>query len=338
MIEENVSLKAHNTFGVEAQARYFAEANTIEKLEAILSWYRGQPDLELLILGGGSNVLFTRDWPGLVLRLNLTGKKVVDDHSNPILVEAMAGENWHEFVMWTLDQGFNGLENMALIPGNVGASPMQNIGAYGVEVKDRFWCLEALNIETGALETFTAKACEFGYRESVFKKAEKGKWIIVSVTFALSRSNEVQTDYGTIQKTLAAHGITTPTPLQVAQAVTAIRSSKLPDPKVLGSAGSFFKNPVISMAALKALQTKLPEVPFYQVSAEAVKIPAGYLIDQAGWKGKRLGSYGVHEHQALVLVNYGGATGQEIWDLAQAIQSDILDRYDLELTPEVNVI
>ena len=338
MIQENVSLKPYNTFGVEASARYFAEANTAEDLAGILDWYRLHSEFPLLILGGGSNLLFTKNWPGLALKLNLKGITLEKAVGDAVLVKAGAGENWHEFVLETLKNGWYGLENLSLIPGNVGASPLQNIGAYGVEIKDVLASLEALNIKTGAIKTFTAAECAFGYRDSVFKQAEKGKWIIVSVTYKLSTKANVKVEYGTIQTVLAAHGIKTPTPTQVSQAVTAIRQAKLPDPKALGSAGSFFKNPVVDSVVLENLKADFPEVPHYQVSANQYKIPAGWLIETAGWKGKTFGHYGVHKNQALVLVNYGGATGTEIWQLAQTIQQSVFDKFALTLTPEVNVI
>jgi UDP-N-acetylmuramate dehydrogenase len=338
MIQENVSLKPYNTFGVEAQTRYFAQANTLEDLTTILAWYRTQKQPPLLLLGGGSNLLFTQDWPGLVLKLDFKEKSVVREDDQSVLIKAEAGEDWHDFVLKTLELGYYGLENLSLIPGSVGASPLQNIGAYGVEIKDVFYALEALNLVTGEERTFTTEACEFGYRDSVFKKAEKGKWIIVSVTFKLSKIPQVKIEYGTIKTVLEAHKITAPTPLQVSQAVTAIRQAKLPDPKVLGSAGSFFKNPIISSKALARLQKEYPDIPNFLVTDSTSKVPAAWLIEKAGWKGKTFGNYGVHKEQALVLVNYGGASGADIWKLAQDIMESVSHKFSITLVPEVNVI
>jgi len=336
--QENVSLKPYNTFGVEAHTRYFADVQTLADLDTILTWYRSQPNLPLLILGGGSNLLFTQDWPGLVLKLSLLEKPVVVEVGDEVLVKSSAGENWHDFVLYTLSQGYYGLENLSLIPGSVGASPLQNIGAYGVEIKDVFQQLEALNIQTGELKVFTAQECAFGYRDSVFKNAEKGKWIVVFVTFKLSKMPAVKIEYGTIKSVLEAHNITSPTPLQVSQAVTAIRQAKLPDPKTLGSAGSFFKNPIITKAALEKLKKEHPEIPNFAESDSHFKVPAGWLIEKGGWKGKTFGTFGVHKDQALVLVNYGGATGLEIWELAKNIMQSVSDRFSIELAAEVNVI
>lgn len=338
MIQANVSLKPYNTFGVEAAARFFAEAHTVEQLQSILGWYRDQENLPLLILGGGSNILFTKDWDGLALKLNLKGKDIIEGAADSVLVSAGAGEDWHEFVAWTLDQGLNGFENLSLIPGNVGASPMQNIGAYGVEVKDVFDSLEAIHFKTGERKTFTARECEFGYRDSIFKQAEKGNWIIVSVTFALKTDQQVKIDYGAIESVLKGKNIKNPTPKQVSEAVIEIRQSKLPDPKRLGSAGSFFKNPVITKNQLTALQKQKPDLPFYQAGEAKFKVPAGYLIEQLGWKGKTFGHCGVHETQALVLVNYGGASGAEILDLARQIQASVKKAFAIDLELEVNLI
>ena len=333
MIQENVSLKPFNTFGVEVSTKFFAEAKTITELEEILAWYRDQTDCSLLILGGGSNLLFTRNWEGLTLKISLKGRLVADN-----IVTAAAGEDWHQFVLWTLNQKLYGLENLSLIPGQVGTAPMQNIGAYGVEIKDLFGGLEAINIKTGERKIFTKEDCQFGYRESVLKNREKGQWIIISVLFELLKEANTKTDYGTIKTVLEAHKITNPTPEQVSQAVTTIRESKLPDPKLLGSAGSFFKNPVVSQSRLDQIKITNPDVPHYAVVDGKFKLPAAYLIDQAGWKGKTFGSYGVHKDQPLVIVNYGGAKGGDIWQLALDIQASVKERFGVELTPEVNVI
>lgn len=341
MIQEHVSLKPYNTFGVEAEARYFTEAGSVEQLEEILAWYRQQTDCPLLVLGGGSNLLFTKDWPGLVLKVSLMGRSI-----SGTTATGAAGENWHDFVLWALDQNLYGLENLSLIPGQVGTAPMQNIGAYGVEIKDVFKSLEAINIESGEVRQFSVTGCQFGYRDSVFKQAEKGQWIITKVAFGLSDKPAVNISYGTIQTTLQAHGITKPTPQQVSQAVTAIRQSKLPDPVEVGNAGSFFKNPVVEASVLQAIQKNYPDVPHYAVSSDSsltssvsgFKVPAGWLIEQAGWKGHRRETHGVHDKQALVLVNYGGATGSEIWQLALDVQASVEEKFGIKLMPEVNVI
>ena len=338
MIQENVSLKPYNTFGIEVQTRYFAEASSEADLETILDWYRAQKNGPLLVLGGGSNVLFTKNWPGLVLKISLQGRSV---HEQCAI--GAAGESWHEFVLWTLDQGLYGLENLSLIAGQVGTAPMQNIGAYGVEIKDVFDSLKAININTGKVKTFTHQDCGFGYRDSVFKQAEKGQWIITEVKFKLSSTPQLKTDYGTIQTTLQAHGITKPTPQQLSQAVIAIRQSKLPDPSQIGNAGSFFKNPVIKGSVLEKIQAHYPDIPYYEVATptgedQNYKVPAGWLIEKTGWKGHNRQTHGVHDKQALVLVNYGGASGHEIWQLAQEIQQSVKKHFGITLTPEVNVI
>lgn len=333
MIEENVSLKPYNTFGVEISTRYFAEVKTLPELEEVLKWYRTQSDCPLLVLGGGSNVLFTRDWPGLALKISLKGRMVEGER-----VTAAAGEEWHDFVLWTLEQDLYGLENLSLIPGQVGTAPMQNIGAYGVEIKDVFQGLEAINIKSGKTKIFTHEDCRFAYRESVFKNTEKGKWIITAVNFKLSKQAEVKVDYGTIKTVLEAHEIKNPTPAQVSQAVTAIRQAKLPDPTELGSAGSFFKNPVVSTQVLEKIKALHSEVPYYAVEEGKYKLPAGWLIEKAGWKGHNRKTHGVHEHQALVLVNYGGASGEEILTLAKEIQAAVDEKFGIILTPEVNII
>jgi len=333
MIQENVSLKPYNTFGVEASTKFFAEATSLGELEEILAWYREQNDCPLLVLGGGSNLLFTRDWKGLVLKVSLTGCRVEGD-----MAIAAAGEDWHSFVLWTLEKKIFGLENLSLIPGQVGTAPMQNIGAYGVEIKDVFESLKAININSGKTKIFSLDECEFGYRESVFKHKEKGNWIITEVSFKLSKTPQVKVEYGTIKTTLEAHNIKNPTPQQVGQAVTAIRESKLPNPNDLGSAGSFFKNPVVAAELLQKIKTDYPEVPHYKVADKQFKLPAGWLIDQSGWKGHTRDNHGVHKHQALVLVNYGGATGEDILTLAKDIQQSVAKKFDIILKPEVNII
>jgi UDP-N-acetylmuramate dehydrogenase len=273
-----------------------------------------------------------------VVFLNTRGIEVVDKKKARVLVKAQAGENWHNFVIWCLAHDFGGLENLSLIPGNVGTTPMQNIGAYGVEIKDRFHSLEALEISSGEIRTFFAKDCAFGYRESVFKHELKGKFIILNVTFELTTTDHLIHDsYGAIRDQLALMGIVDPEIKDISQAVVAIRRSKLPDPKKIGNSGSFFKNPVISRDHFTKIKAQYPEAPFYQLSDEWVKVPAGWLVEQCGFKGKRFGDAGVHKDQALVLVNYGNARGKEILDLAILIQATVQKTFDIELEMEVNI-
>lgn len=324
------------TFGAAAHAQCLAEMAS----DADVRWaLQDRVELPLMVLGGGSNLLMHQDWAGRMLHMNIRGVQKIADDGDAVEVVVGAGESWHGWVMHALDAGWNGLENLALIPGSVGASPMQNIGAYGVEVKDRFAWLEAIHRDTGALERFDSKRCAFGYRDSVFKQAEKDKWVIVRVAFSLERTAPLNTQYGAIQSELQSrggdHGTTH---RQVAEAVIAIRQSKLPDPREIGNAGSFFKNPVVSREAFKRIQRNHPEVAHYPAPEGRVKLAAGWLIDRAGWKGHRRGTCGVHDGQALVLVNYGGATGAEIWALALDIMEDVECKYGVRLEPEVNQI
>lgn len=324
------------TFGAEAKSERMA----VVKTDADVRWaLQSEPERPLMVLGGGSNVLMHRDWDGRMVHMQVEGVQKLADDGDAVEVVVGAGESWHGWVMRSLEEGWNGLENLALIPGSVGASPMQNIGAYGVEVKDRFAWLEAIHRATGALERFDAERCAFGYRESVFKQSERDQWIIVRVAFQLARTAPLQTQYGAIQSELEARGWDRETThRQVAEAVMHIRRSKLPDPEVLGNAGSFFKNPVISQAAFEAVIAAHPDVVNYPAPDGQVKLAAGWLIDQAGWKGHRRATCGVHDRQALVLVNHGGATGAEIWALAQDIMQDVHAKYGVQLEPEVNQI
>lgn len=335
MIQENVSLQAYNTFGLEAQARYFAAFSSVDELKSILQSKNDEP---IMVLGGGSNILLTQDVDALVLKNDLKGISCIKEEDKQVWIKAMGGEVWHEFVMHCIENGWGGIENMSLIPGSVGAAPMQNIGAYGVEIKDVFQSLEALNLETLEIEEFDAEACQFGYRESVFKRALKGKYIIVSVTLKLSLEHILNTSYGAITSQLEAMGISQPTIKDVSNAVIHIRQSKLPDPKEIGNSGSFFKNPVISRKQFEGLKEQYPDIANYPIDEENVKIAAGWLIDRAGWKGKTLGNYGVHKNQALVLVNYGGADGKDIYQLSQDILDSIFEKYGIQLEREVNII
>jgi UDP-N-acetylmuramate dehydrogenase len=330
------SLKNHNTFGIDASADQFVAVHTIDELTQVLKENNGQ---QLFILGGGSNMLLTQNIHALVIHADLKGKEVVNEEEGHVHIKAMAGENWHEFVLYCMSHNYGGLENLSLIPGNVGTTPIQNIGAYGTEIKDTFVSCEAMNIATQQLETFTKDDCEFGYRESVFKGRLKDKYIIVSVTFRLTTTNhKINTSYGDIAAELTKQGIVVPTISDVSNAVTAIRKSKLPDPKELGNSGSFFKNPIIAAQDFEKIYSLHPEMPHYTLSDTEVKVPAGWLIEQAGFKGKRFGDAGVHAKQALVLVNYGGATGQEILNLSKEIRRTVLDKFGIVIEAEVNII
>ncbi len=338
MIKENVDIAPYTTFGVSAMIKSLGIFTSTEELKELLQHNKNEA---ITVLGGGSNVLFTKDYDGLILVNRIKGITVVHEDENEVLAKVGAGENWHEFVIHSIKNEWGGIENLSLIPGSVGASPMQNIGAYGVEIKDVFQELTALNIATGKEETFDYEDCEFGYRESIFKRALSGKYIITSVTYRLNKVhtlNTLNTSYGAIESELEKKRIINPTIKDVSDAVISIRQSKLPDPKKIGNAGSFFKNPVVSKSALKKIQKVHPDVPSYSLDDDRVKIPAGWLIDTAGWKGKRMGSYGVHAKQALVLVNYDNAKGQEIYDLSQRILDDVKERFGIHLEREVNVI
>jgi len=335
MFQKNISLKPYNTFGINAYAESFISVTSLDQLQTIIDNYK-----DVFILSGGSNVLLTKDISKPVIHLDLQGRSVTDTKEDNIVhIKAMAGENWHKFVLWTLENNFGGLENLSLIPGNVGTSPMQNIGAYGVEIKDVFYKLEALEIATGKIKTFYKEDCNFGYRESVFKNILKGKYIIVSVTFQLTKKqHNLNTSYGAIQDALEKEQIKNPGIKDISNVIIAIRESKLPNPKKIGNSGSFFKNPVVSIDLFKELEKKYPNMPFYKVSDNAIKIPAGWLIEQSGFKGKRFGDAGVHKNQALVLVNYGNATGNEILDLAKKILQTVSDQFGIDLEMEVNII
>lgn len=337
-IQENYSLKNHNTFGVEVSAKYFAEIKSLDQLTQILRNTSVQK-FKMLFLGGGSNVLFTQDFDGVVLQLNLKGisEKILND--NEVLVTSKAGENWHEFVQFCLGQNYGGLENLSLIPGNVGTSPMQNIGAYGTEIKDTFVSCKVLNLETLVVEEFDHEKCNFGYRESIFKRAGKGKYVILEVAFKLSRKDHlIKTEYGAIQAELKNLGIENPTIQEVSKAVINIRQSKLPDPKLIGNAGSFFKNPSIPMEQFLEVQKMYPEMPHYP-NGDLVKVPAGWLIEQCGWKGKQIGNVASHELQSLVIVNKTGlATGKEIYDFSTMIIESVQEKFGIDLEREVNII
>jgi UDP-N-acetylmuramate dehydrogenase len=335
-IQSQFSLKNHNTFGIEAKAKQFIAVHSIDELKKVLEENKNQAKF---ILGGGSNMLLTKDIDALVIHIDLKGKKIVDEDDDFVWIESQAGETWHDFVLWTIEQDFGGLENMSLIPGNVGTTPVQNIGAYGTEIKDTFVSCQAMNIETQAIRTFTHSECNFGYRESIFKHEVKDQYIITSVTYKLTKRNhKINTSYGDITAELAKNNITNPNLKDVSNAVIAIRQSKLPDPKELGNSGSFFKNPILLKSDFEKIHQKFPEMKYYDVSETEVKVPAGWLIEQAGFKGKRFGDAGIHKNQALVLVNYGNATGQEILAISKDIQKTVFEKFGIHIEAEVNVI
>ena len=333
---ECVSLKPYNSFGLDVSARWFAEARDDHQvLEALqLAQQRG---LELLVLGGGSNLLLTKDVDGLVLRIASQGLRIISESAEQVIVEAEAGEPWHPFVLWTLQQGLQGLENLSLIPGTVGAAPMQNIGAYGVEIKDVFAGLTAINRQSGEVRTFCLAECCFGYRDSVFRQ-QAGQWLILRVRFALMRSGDLHLDYGPLRQRLLDMTIESPTAGDVSRAVCSIRSEKLPAPAELGNAGSFFKNPLVSESLANVLSLHYPGLVAYPAKAGQVKLAAGWLIERAGWKGFREGDAGIHALQALVLVNYGAATGNQLLALARKVQADIYSKFGVELEIEPNVL
>ena len=334
-LQVDASLKPFNSFGVDVRARLFAEAHNDDEVREALQ-YCAERELPLLVIGGGSNVLLTQDVQALVLRMATRGIRVIEDGGQRVVVEAEAGEVWHAFVLWTLAQGFAGLENLSLIPGTVGAAPMQNIGAYGVEIKDVFAGLTALDRQTGQLRDFTLEECNFGYRDSVFKQ-HPGRWLILRVRFALSRATRLHLEYGPVRQRLSEQGIHQPTATDVSRAISSIRSEKLPDPAVLGNAGSFFKNPVVSSALAAELKLTHPNLVGYPQPDGQVKLAAGWLIETAGWKGFREDDAGVHRLQSLVLVNYGAATGLQLLSLAQRIQEDIARRFNVKLEMEPNL-
>lgn len=331
-IQQNISLKPYNTFGIDVNAKRFVTVNSLKELKNIIA-----AEKNIFLISGGSNMLLTNDIDKLVIHLDFKGIIVNDTEEDAVFVTGEAGENWHDFVLWCISQDYGGLENLSLIPGNVGTSPIQNIGAYGVEIKDTFQQLEALEIETGKTRIFNKEECNFGYRNSVFKNDLKGKYIITSVTFKLTKKkHQFNISYGAIKDSLK--DVENPSLKEISDAIIAIRESKLPDPKEIGNSGSFFKNPVINSESFEILQQKYPNVPHYIVSENSIKVPAGWLIEQCGFKGQRFGDAGVHKNQALVLVNYDNATGKEIYSLAKKIQQKVKDTFGISLEIEVNVI
>ena len=327
--ERDYSLKAHNTFGIEAKCERFMEFTTVEEAQQVAEILR-ESERPYIIIGGGSNLLLTKDFPGIVVRSDILGIQIDDNR-----MTCGSGEVFDEIVEASLMAGLYGLENLSLIPGDVGASVVQNIGAYGVEAKDYIESIEAVEISTGKVVTIQAKDCGYGYRQSKFKTDWKNKYLITHVTYRLSTIFKPHLEYGNLKGTLGPGPIV---PFRLREVIIGIRNEKLPDPKVMGNAGSFFMNPIVPRAQYEALAVRYPEMPHYEVDAERVKIPAGWMIDQCGWKGKSLGRAGVHDKQALVLVNLGGATGDEIVKLCQAIQKDVKEKFGIEIHPEVNIV
>ncbi len=339
-VQKDFSLKKYNTFGIAAIARYFSTFFNTEELESIIE--NNKKITSKMILGGGSNILFTKDYDGLVLKNEICGMKVIKDDENFVYIKAGGGVKWHNLVMFCVDQNFGGLENLSLIPGNVGASPMQNIGAYGVEIKDVFYQLEAFHLKEKEMQLFSADDCSFGYRESIFKNKYKNEFAILNVTYRLRKKPVFNISYGALLQELEKMNITDLTVKAVSDAVIRIRSSKLPDPALIGSAGSFFKNPVITSHQLYEIhrlhENDGKDVPFYKSGEEHFKIPAGWLIEKCGWKGYRKGDAGCYEKQALVLVNYGRANGKEIYDLSEEIKMSVREKFGIDLEREVNIL
>ncbi len=337
LVQSNVSLRNLNTFGLDADARYYVNVRSTDELTALLrdpAW----KDTPKFIIGGGSNILLTQNIDALVIHPDITGISVVEENEETVVLAVGAGEVWHDFVMYCVGKGYGGVENLSLIPGTVGAAPMQNIGAYGVEIKSVIESVEAVDIENGQKRIFSNADCAFGYRESIFKKALKHQFVITGATFKLSKKPVLNAAYGDVQKTLQEMGVENPTIRDISEAIMQIRRSKLPDPAEIGNAGSFFKNPEIPVAQFAQLRETFPEVPGYPVDAETVKVPAGWLIERAGWKGYREGQIGVHARQALVLVNYGGGTGAQIKALSEKIQESVAGQFGIRLHAEVNFI
>lgn len=336
-IQKNVSLQLFNTFGIDVKARYFVRITGVQDVYNLLmkEAFKAVPKL---ILGHGSNILFTKNFPGLVLQMAIEGIEKIKEDDRYVWIKAGAGVNWHTLVVYCINHGYAGIENLSLIPGTVGAAPMQNIGAYGVEMKEVFEALEALEMTTGALKVFTKEACAFGYRDSIFKNTLQGKYIILNVTLRLQKQPRFRTAYGSLQATLEAMHVKELSIKAISEAIIRIRQCKLPDPKQIGNAGSFFKNPEITITDFERLQAAYPTVPGYKHGPAKVKLPAAWLIEQCGWKGQRRGKVGVYDQQAVILVNHRQAQGTEIQQLALAIQASVAHKFGIELVPEVHII
>ncbi|MBC8110687.1 MAG: UDP-N-acetylmuramate dehydrogenase [Verrucomicrobia bacterium] len=336
--QKNASLKRYNTFGIEAQADFLTKISTEQQLLETLAddYFSKMPKM---VLGGGSNVLFTKDFAGLVMLMQIGGIEILEETQESVVIKVGAGVNWHDLVIFTINKNWGGFENLSLIPGTVGAAPMQNIGAYGVEIKDTIINVEALALSDNQKYIFSNAACKFAYRESIFKNEVKNQFIITAVIFRLTKNpTHFNMGYGDIQQTLQSMNVAKPSLQTISEAVIQIRRSKLPDPQQFGNAGSFFKNPEILLAAYQHLKHIYDNIPSYLVSDTKVKVPAAWLIEQSGWKGKTFGNYGVHDKQPLVLINFGQAKGEEIWNLALQIQQSVYQKFGIMLSPEVNKI
>lgn len=336
-IYENFVLTKHNTFGINVSSKYFVEIFSVKELQELVK-SKEFLNSNILILGGGSNILFTKDYNGLIINNNIKGKKIISQNEEFINIQIGAGENWHELVMYCVDKGWGGIENLSLIPGNTGTAPMQNIGAYGVEIKETFVELEAYEISSGKIIKFNNSQCKFRYRESIFKNEKKNQFIILNITLKLHKKPQINIGYGDVINVLKSNSIDNPTIKDVSNAIISIRKLKLPNPKEIGNCGSFFKNPIIKISKLNIIQKKYPEIVNYPINNKEVKIAAGWLIDKAGWKGKTFKNYGVHKNQALVLVNYGNAKGNDLLELSEKIIVDIKQKFDINLEREVNII
>ncbi len=333
-IKENISLKNYNTFGISVFAKRFISVDSVYELQQVL-----KVEKDFFLISGGSNMLLTKNIEKLVIHINTKGISIDKEDDNFVYLTVNSGENWHDFVLWCVSQNYGGIENLSLIPGNVGTCPIQNIGAYGVEVKDTITVVEGLEVASGKILTFSNKDCKFGYRNSIFKNTHKGKIIITSVGFKLTKKNhQLNTSYGAIETHLISNKISNPSLKDISDAVISIRKSKLPDPKDIGNSGSFFKNPVIPMSQFLKLKKEHPTIPSYLISDTEIKVPAGWLIEQSGFKGKRFGDAGVHHKQALVIVNYRNASGQDIYELAKKIKQTVQKRFKINLEIEVNII
>lgn len=340
-IQKDISLRHFNTFGIDVKAKLFSNFKNADELTELLAQNlpagKAGSELKTLILGGGSNILFTKDYDGLVLKNEIIGIDLLHEDGEYIYVKAGAGENWHRFVLYCIERNWAGVENLSLIPGNVGASPMQNIGAYGVELENVFHSLEAFHLQEKRIHTFTKVDCAFGYRDSSFKNKYKNQFAIVSVTFKLKKHPVFHTSYGAVHLELEKMKINELSIKNISQAVINIRSSKLPDPKTIANAGSFFKNPEVSNVKYEELKSSFPDIIAYPLSGESMKLAAGWMIEQCGWKGARRGDAGCHDKQALVLVNYGNSTGKQIYDLSQEIFLSVKEKFNVELEKEVNI-
>lgn len=337
LLHHNISLQPYNTFGLDVNGQYVAVITHLDDIDEVYANHRLRP-MPKLVLGGGSNILFTGNQRKVFLKMEIEGIEVVEEGREEVIVEVGAGVIWHQFVLWCLEHDFSGVENLSLIPGTVGAAPIQNIGAYGVELKEVFHSLDAVVGKTGEQKTFLPEECEFGYRHSIFKGKHQGKYIITKVRLRLSKKPTFNIEYGNLKTTLSQLGVEELSARAISEAVIHIRQTKLPDPIDIGNAGSFFKNPMVERPLLEALQEIYPDLPFFEVNDQWSKVPAAWLIDQCGWKGKRRGDIGVHENQPLVLVNYGGGSGKEIVKLSKDIQQSVSSTFGIDLKPEVNII